>query len=239
MGRDAANQAADPAPVAEPTEANEATELVDGRPRVVEVSKHPVASIPETELSLADIERNRSRPAQWVAVIVAALVAIIAPYWAGRVMAVRHTAQVVEHLDLLTPQGGAFIGWTVTMAAIAGLFLALVDAKRWIWRVLFILALAAEQFVAGVSLLKLDFWYSTYVVYGDSAAVANAANLGIIGAGLGVAVFAVIWVGLLVVIKTSSPLNVLTRSWVSFVLFFAIEAVSLLVVLFGGLLTAI
>lgn len=221
------------------TEPNEATELVEGEPRVVEVSRHPVASIPETELSLADIERNRSHPAQWVAVILAALVAIIAPYWAGRVMAVHHTAQVVARLDLFTPQGGAFVGWIVTMATVACLFLALVDTKRWIWRVLFLLALAGEQFVAGVSLLKLDFWYSTYVVYGESSAVANAANLGIIGAGFGVAAFAVIWVGLLVVIKTSSPLNVLTRSWASFILFFVIEAISLLVVLFGGLLTTV
>jgi len=34
-------------------------------------------------------------------------------------------------------------------------------------------------------------------------------------------------------------LNVLTRSWASFILFFAIEAIALLVVLFGGLLTAV
>ena len=65
------------------------------------------------------------------------------------------------------------------------------------------------------------------------------ANLGIIAAGFGVAVYAVLWVGLLVCIKKESKLNVLTRSWASFILFFVIELVALGVVLFGGLLTAV
>lgn len=37
------------------------------------------------------------------------------------------------------------------------------------------------------------------------------ANLGIIAAGFGVAVYAVLWVGLLVCIKKESKLNVLTQ----------------------------
>ena len=53
------------------------------------------------------------------------------------------------------------------------------------------------------------------------------------------AVYAVVWVGLLILIKKDSPLNVLTRSWASFILFFAIETAALLIVLFGGLLTAV
>ena len=64
-----------------------------------------------------------------------------------------------------------------------------------------------------------DSPYTTYVVYGESSALANAANLGIISVGIGVAVFAVLWVGLLVTIKKESPLNVLTRSWASFIFF--------------------
>ena len=88
-------------------------------------------------------------------------------------------------------------------------------------------------------ILKIDFWYATYVVYGESSALANAANLGIISVGIGVAVFAVLWVGLLVTIKKESPLNVLTRSWASFIFFFVIETIALLVVMFGGLLTLV
>lgn len=203
------------------------------------VSKHPQASIPETELSLADIERGKSRPMQWVVYALAVLLAIVAPYWAGRVLAVRNTDRLVATLDLFTPQGMAFVSWTVTLLALATLGLAIVDSRRWLWRILFIVGLAAEQLIAGLSLLKFNFWYSTYVVYGDSSAVANAANLGIIAAGFGVAVFAVVWVGLLVIVKKDSPLNVLTRSWASFILFFLIELVALLVVMFGGLLTTV
>ena len=53
----------------------------------------------------------------------------------------------------------------------------------------------------GLCLLRFDFWYATYVVYGDDAAVPNAANLGIIAAGVAVAVYAVLFVGLLVMIR--------------------------------------
>lgn len=220
--------------MADESEHNEATEIVGGRVETVEVSKHPEATIPETDLSLADIERGRSHPVRWAVYAVAVLIAIIAPYWYGRALAVHETAWLTSSFGMVTPQGMAFLSWTVTLVAVACLGVAIVDSGRWIWRILFVFGLAAEQFVAGLALLRFDFWYSTYVVYGDSAAVANAANLGIIAAGFGVAVFAVVWVGLLVIIRKDSPLNVLTRSWASFILFFVIEAAALLVVMFGG-----
>ena len=69
--------------------------------------------------------------------------------------------------------------------------------------------------------------------------VTNAANLGIMGAAIGIAVYALVFVGLLVIIRKTSPLNVLTKSWASFILYFVIETIALLVVLFGGLLTTV
>lgn len=50
-------------------EPNEATEIVGGKVETVEVSRHPEASIPETDLSLADIERRRSHPLRWALII--------------------------------------------------------------------------------------------------------------------------------------------------------------------------
>lgn len=220
--------------MADETNNNEAVELVDGHIETVDVSKHPDPSIPDTDLSLADLERRRSRPAQWVAYLAALLFSIVVPYWFGRALAVDHTQWVIAHMDMFTPLGVAFLAWIVTVGTVTGLGLAVVESRRWLWRIVFCVGLAAEQFIGGVSLLKWDFWYSTYVVYGDAARMANAANLGTIAAGFGVAAFAVLWVGLLVMIRKDSPLNVLTRSWASFILFFAIEAAALLVVMFGG-----
>ena len=94
-------------------------------------------------------------------------------------------------------------------------------------------------FCKNLSMLNLNFWYSTYVVYGKQAGLANAANLGIMGAAIGIAVYALVFVGLLVIIRKTSPLNVLTKSWASFILYFVIETIALLVVLFGGLLTTV
>ncbi|MBW3082806.1 hypothetical protein [Bifidobacterium phasiani] len=204
-----------------------------------EVSKHPVASIPTTDLSLADIERSRSRPMRWVAYVVLVLAAIIGPYWLGRMLATNHTEWLVSHLSMLEPRGVALVAWAVTVMAFTGLALVIVETRNRIGHIVFIAGLAAEQFIGGLCLLRLDFWYSTYVIYGDSAPLANAANLGIIAAGIAVAVYAVVFVGLLVLIRKDSPLNVLTRSWASYLLFFALEVVALFVVLFGGLLTVV
>ncbi|MBT1174392.1 hypothetical protein JS530_02515 [Bifidobacterium sp. LC6] len=220
-------------------EPNEATEIVGGKVEKVEVSKHPEASIPVTELSLADIERRRSHPARWIAVIVGVLVAIVAPYWFGRTLAVNNTDAVVAALGGIDPRGIALVGWAVVVIAYVGLAMAVVVSPSWPWLIVFVLGLAAEQFVAGLSMLNLNFWYSTYVVYGDQSNLANAANLGILASAIGIAVYAVIFVGLLVIIKKTSPLNVLTKSWASFILYFVIEALALFVVLFGGLLTVV
>lgn len=184
-----------------------------------DVSKRPVASIPESTLSLADIERKRSHPALWLAYALLVIAAIVVPYWWGRAIAVNDTQWLLDNLSALEPRGAAFVAWTVTLIAVSGLGLLVVDAHRRLWGAVFVIGLAAEQLIAGLRILKIDFWYATYVVYGESSALANAANLGIIPVGIGVAVFAVLWVGLLVTIKKESPLNVLTRSWASFIFF--------------------
>ena len=196
-------------------------------------------SIEASDLSLADIERRKSHPGHWALFIALVLVALIAPYWWGRVIAVKDAAWMVANLSFLDPKGVALISWTVTIMAMAGLGLMVADVKKWLWGTVFVVGLAAEQFVAGVCLLSFNFWNATYVMYGDSSGLANAANLGIIAAGCGVAFYAVLWVGLLVCIKKESKFNVLTRSWASFLLFFAIEIIALAVVLFGGLLNVV
>lgn len=222
-----------------PVEPNEAVEVVGGKVETVEVSKHPDPSIPETDLSLADIERRRSHPVRWAVLILAVLAAIVGPYWFGRSLAVNDTLTVTAALGGIDPRGIALVGWSTVVITYVGLAMAVVVSPSWPWLVVFVLGLAAEQFVAGLSMLNLNFWYSTYVVYGDQAGLANAANVGIIAAAIGVAVYAVIFVGLLVIIKKTSPLNVLTKSWASFILYFAIEALALFVVLFGGVLTTV
>lgn len=217
---------------------NKATEVVGGVVETVDVSKHPTASIEQSDLSLADIERRESHPVRWTLFMALALVAMIAPYWLGRVVAVKDATWMVGNLGFLDPKGVALISWTVTVAALTGLGLMVADTKKWLWGGVFVVGLAAEQFIAGVSLLSFNFWNATYVMYGRASGLANAADLGILAAGFGVAVYAVLWVGLLVCIRKESKLNVLTRSWASFLLFFVIEVVALSIVMFGGILAS-
>lgn len=198
----------------------------------------PRASHPRA-LSMAERERNEWHKGRWIVFITALLVAIIVPYWVGRYMAMNGTQTVVDAISPIDPRGAALISWVVTSMTFMTLGMAVMETRKVIWRVLFILSLAVEQLIAGVCLLRFNFWYSTYVVYGNAAPPINAANLGILASAIGLAVFAVLYVGLLVLIRKDSPLNVLTRSWSALAIFFVIELAALAVVMFGGLVTAV
>ncbi|NEG96317.1 hypothetical protein GFD17_06045 [Bifidobacterium sp. SMB2] len=191
------------------------------------------------EPSIAELGRRRWHKGRWAAFIIALIAAIIVPYGGGRLLAMNGTQLVVDFVEPFDPRGMALLSWAITVVMFASLGMAVMETKRVLWRVLFILALALEQLVAGVGLLRLNFWNSTYVVYGEAAPPINAANLGIISAAVGLAVFAVVYVGLLVTIHKDSRLNTLTRSWSALSMFFVIEVVALLVVLLGGLVTAV
>lgn len=194
--------------------------------------------LPETDLSIADFSRKNSKPNRWWMYLGVVLLAIVLPYWIGRTLAVQYTSWVIAHCAGLSAQGVVFLSWVVTVAAFTSLAMALIESHRWIWRFVFVVFLALEQLIAGLCMLSMSFWYSTYVVYGSASGLANAANLGIISAGFAVAVYAVLFVGLLVIIPKKSRLNVLTRSWVSFIMFYAVEVLAILVVLFGGFMAA-
>lgn len=242
---DAADVAADvAADAANSATESAATSATESAVNSEESAQSKVASgylspdLPETELSIADLSRKHANPKRWCVYFGVLLVAIVFPYWVGRTLAVRHTSWVVSHFAGLSPQGVVFISWVITVAVFTSLAMALIESNRWVWRFLFVIFLALEQLVAGLCMLSMSFWYSTYVVYGSASGLANAANLGIISAGLAVAVFAVLFVGLLVTVPKKSPLNVLTRSWVSFIMFYTVEVLAILVVLFGGFMTA-
>lgn len=201
------------------------------------VSRHPAATIPESDISLADISRRQSHPVRTTLLIILGLAALIAPYWAGRYVGSAHTAWVIEQFGTIDPRAIALVSWSSTVFAFASLAMLIIDRLKALWFTLFIVLLCIEQCISGLAMLRFDFWNSTYVIYGSSANIANAANLGILSAMLALAIFAVVWVGLLITIRKDSPLNVLTHVWSSLILYFAIELIALLIVLFGGFLT--
>lgn len=201
-------------------------------------SEYLNSDLPETDLSIADFSRKHANPKRWWIYFGALLVAIVVPYWIGRTLSVDYTAWVIAHFAGLSAQGVVFLSWVITVAAFTSLAMALIESSRWLWRFVFVVFLALEQLIAGLCMLSTSFWYSTYVVYGSASGLANAANLGIISAGIAVAVFAFLFVGLLVTIPKKSKLNVLTRSWASFIMFYTVEVLAILVVLFGGFMTA-
>lgn len=189
----------------------------------------------EAKLSYADIQRRKSRPRYWVLFLVSLLVVLIAPYGIGRWLAFHRTGKLVGMLSFVDPKGIALLSWSVTVFCLVSLFMAFLDGMRARWTVAFLAFLACVQFISGFCLLKARFWFSTYAVYGSAAGTANAANVGILAAAVGLAVFAVLYVVILVVVKKDSPLNVLTKDWVALIMFWAVEIIALLVCMLGVL----
>lgn len=190
-------------------------------------------------ISLADQKRRLSRPGSWVVSVVLALVAMIVPYWYGRDLAINHTDVLLKILSSYDPRGLALVSWMSVVATFAALGLAVAGWHRKISIAVAFLAFAFEQFLGGFSLLKGNFWYSTYVVFHDQAIYANAVNLGIIAAVAGFVAFAVIFVAILIFIKRTSPLNVLTRAGSALSCYLLLELIALFIVLFGGLITIV
>ena len=85
------------------------------------------------------------------------IAAIVVPYWWGRAIAVNDTQWLLDNLSALEPRGAAFVAWTVTLIAVSGLGLLVVDAHRRLWGAVFVIGLAAEQLIAGLCILKIDF----------------------------------------------------------------------------------
>lgn len=193
----------------------------------------------DEDLSLADVKRKTSKPVRWVIAGVLVALALILPYWFGRTLAANHTQEVSTIIGSFNAPGLAFLGWAITVVMFTGIAMAVVLTPAWPWILLFAIALAVEQFISGICLFSFHFWYSTYVVYGDNAHLANAANAGILTALLGIGIYAIIFVLLIIFIKKESRFNELTRSWASFTIFYTIEFILLMILLFSGLLNIV
>lgn len=192
-------------------------------------------------LSLADKERRATHPALVIAWIVAVLAAATVPYWFGRQLAIMVTAQAVGILTRLSMQGLALIAWIVVTAVFVAVDVAIVartKLRRRIAGVIAFILFAAEQFLAGIGLLKMNFWYSTYAVYGRFCGYANAVNLGIIASAVGFFVFAITFVVVMLIAKKGSRLTKLLSGTSSFAVFIFVEFAALSIVLFSGLLPA-
>ncbi|MDD6461283.1 MAG: teichoic acid transporter [Bifidobacteriaceae bacterium] len=187
----------------------------------------------EAKLSYADIQRRKSRPRFWLLFLVSLLVALIAPYGIGRWLALNRTDRLVTMLSSIDPRGIALLSWSVAVFCMVSLFMAFLDNMRVKWTAAFLVFLGCVQFISGFCLLKTRFWFSTYAVYGSAAGAANAANVGILAAAVGLAVFAVLYVVILIAVKKTSPLNVLTEDWAALIMFWTIEVAALLISIFS------
>lgn len=194
----------------------------------------PALSHPR-ELSLAEQERRSTHKWRIIAYTLALIIAASAPYGFGRSLAMHQTDRILSITSHITAQGMALLGWSITVIMLLILAMAVLESRHILWRILFLIALAAEQFIGGIALLRLNFWTATFVIYGKESLGVNALNMGIIAAGAALAVFAVVYVGMLVIIKKDSKINILTRSWSAMTLFFLIEILALIVAIFGGL----
>ena len=187
-------------------------------------------------LSLAEERHRRMRPWRIVCGIIAVLLAAIVPYWVGRRIAIWHTGQVMFVLRCMDPLGWALAAWTVVTVLFAVLELTLVVRRRGFLLALALALFALIQLVSGVSLLKSDFWYGTFAVYGKGSLYVNAVNLGMIASASGLFVFSIVFVTLLVFVRNGSKVKMLLRGWSAFAFFLICELAAICIVLFCGVI---
>lgn len=190
-------------------------------------------------LSLADQEKRSAHPAALVFWTVAVLLAATVPYWFGRQLAIMRTQQAVAILTRLSMQGLALIAWIVVTAVFLAVDVAIIAATKLRRRIaggIAYILFAIEQFLAGIGLLKLNFWYSTYAVYGRFCGYANAVNIGIVSSAIGFFVFAICFVIMMLLAKRGSKLSGLLQGTSAFTAFMLVEFASVSIVLFSGLL---
>lgn len=243
-GRPHGSQPLDPALSRRP-EARKAERLLEQSAKAHHEPLVAVESLqtPSHQLSLADRKKStRTVWTPWKTVIwlVAFLVITIVPYYVGRWLALDHTKQLIAVLRTIDPRGWALLAWASVVILVACVGMA-IGSKRnnHKWLAAAGVAFVVEQFLAGFSLLKWNFWYSTYIVFHGQDVYANAVNLGILAAAIGLLVFAVLFVAVLVAVKPESPLNALTQGASVLALFLVVELVAILVVIFGGMVTLV
>ncbi len=109
------------------------------------VSKHPDATIPESDISLADIERKRAHPLRTLCYIVLVLAALILPYWVGRTVGSQHTAWVVERFGAIDPRAITLVSWSVTVFAVLSVVMLIIDRVKALWFTLFVVLLCSAS----------------------------------------------------------------------------------------------
>lgn len=185
-------------------------------------------------ISLPEKIQSRHLKLKVVSVIVLLLTATILPYWVGQRIAIMRTSVLIGIFKQILPMGWAVVGWLAVTAIFICMGGALVYKKRIWWLLSALILYCTVQFLSGLSLLKSNFWYATYVVYKHYSAFPNALNVGIITSVLGMFIFAVAFLVLLIFAKKSSYFSMLLKGWSAFAFFMVCELVLIcLVVLFG------
>lgn len=191
---------------------------------------------PHYRLSLADQKKQSSlsTPAK-IGIFLAIVFDMIVPYGLARSWALTRTGQVIRIFQRVDPRGWAVLSWLSVTLLCACLGRAISAHRRagWLWLAYF--NFFVVQLLAGVGLLKWNFWYSTWVVYDQSSVFANAIDLGLMASLFGLVVFAVVFVLLLVMVKRDSPLNILLQGWMAFSLFLVVEIAMLMIMIFGSI----
>lgn len=190
--------------------------------------------------SLASARKRQRHPVRLGAWIVFFLLAALIPYALGRWIAVSHTSDLLAVFVHFTPRGLALLGWMNVTALWITLVVAIISHKhRWMGIVLTLILFIIEQFVAGLTLLKWNFWNSTFVVFHQQALYPNAMNLGILASVVAALVFCIVYVILLVFIRPGSSADFLTHLPAAISEYLLFELAAILIVLLGGLLTMI
>lgn len=198
-----------------------------------------VESAEKSNLSVADVQKRQSHPVRIGVFVILTILALTLPYGLGRHLALEKTSSLIRLVSAYDPSSGALLSWAITTLTFMATGMLLADSKRTLWGIITLLAFSLQQFLCGIGLVKTGFWHATAVVYGRAAGYANALNIGVFASGVGLALFLIIYLILLLAVKKTSSLNILTRSWMALLFLFLVEVLVLLICYLGGIVSMV
>ncbi|MDR2799580.1 MAG: hypothetical protein LBB07_03105 [Bifidobacteriaceae bacterium] len=169
-----------------------------------------------------EIEHKKHLPWGYIITIFSILVL---PFWIGR-----NTALLYAKIPNLNPVFYLFLGQISALAALLALILLIAVKNKKAMFVVFSICFSAVQFLCGFAFLKVNYYDSTQIVFGDRANLANAISIGIIASGAAFIIYILFILVAYIVISRQSKWVWITRTkynWLFFIILQIVEFIFL------------
>jgi hypothetical protein len=185
------------------------------------VEKNTKCAMGENDLkSPIDLAIEHKKHLPW-GYIITIFSILVLPFWIGR-----NTALLYASIPKLSPVFYLFLGQISTLAALLALILLVAVKNKKQMFIIFAICFSIVQFLCGFAFLKVNYYDSTQIVFGDRANLANAVSIGIIASGAAFIVYILFILIAYIAIPRVSKYVWITRAKYNWIFFLGLQIIS-------------